>query len=260
MPDALEKGQRQIVEELSRDPQTGEFDANRASKYTPLLKASHRDEDFSETNLVLEAVVESITVKRSLFGQLERQIKPDAILASNTSTIPITRLAQELTHPERFCGIHFFNPVRVAKLVEIIRGAKTSDETVATAVEFAKQIGRTPVVVNDGPGFLVNRLLFPYLNEAIELMIDGASLHEIDQAAIDFGMPLGPFAVFDLIGIDTAFYAGRNFWLAFPERVSLSPVLPTLVKAGRSDRSPAADFIATKIRGGRLRTILRFCL
>ena len=182
-------------------------------------------------NLVLEAVVESITVKRSLFGQLERQIKPDAILASNTSTIPITRLAQELMHPERFCGIHFFNPVRVAKLVEIIRGAKTNDETVATAVEFAKRIGRTPVVVNDGPGFLVNRLLFPYLNEAIELMIDGASLHEIDQAAIDFGMPLGPFAVFDLIGIDTAFYAGRNFWLAFPERVSLSPVLPTLVKA-----------------------------
>jgi 3-hydroxyacyl-CoA dehydrogenase/enoyl-CoA hydratase/carnithine racemase len=239
--DALARAKRQIIEEVARDPAREGLDANRVAKFAPLLIACG-DVDNLKADLILEAIVESATVKRKLFAEIEAKISSHTILASNTSTIPITSLAKELAHPNRFCGIHFFNPVRRARLVEVIRGAKTTDETVAMAVEFVNRIGRIPLVVNDGPGFLVNRLLYPYLNEAIELMLDGASLEEIDQAAMAFGMPIGPVAVYDLIGIDTAFYAGRNFWMSFPERVNFSPLLPALVKAGRLGQKSGRGF------------------
>ena len=118
------------------------------------------------SDVIVEAIIEKADAKQQLFARLEPQMRDDAILASNTSTIPITELAEELEHPERFCGLHFFNPVRQMPLVEVIRGKKTSDDTIATAVAYAKSIGKSPIVVNDGPGFLVNRLLLPYMNEA----------------------------------------------------------------------------------------------
>ncbi len=165
---------------------------------------------------MIEAVVENPEVKKQIFARLEPQLREDAILASNTSTIPITHLAEGLKRPEQFCGIHFFNPVRKMPLVEVIRGRQTSDETVATAVAYAKSIGKSPIVVNDGPGFLVNRLLLPYMNEAIELLLDGVEISAIDSAARNFGMPMGPIALFDVVGLDTAFYAGRVMYDAFP--------------------------------------------
>ena len=115
-----------------------------------------------------------------------RSCVPDAILGSNTSTIPITRLAEGLARPERFCGLHFFNPVRKMPLVEVIRGKQTSDETVATVVAYSKGLGKSPIVVNDGPGFLVNRLLLPYMNEALELILDGAEIKQIERVAEEF--------------------------------------------------------------------------
>jgi 3-hydroxyacyl-CoA dehydrogenase len=133
----------------------------------------------------------------------------------------------------------------------VIRGAKTSDETVATAVAFAKNIGKSPIVVNDGPGFLVNRLLLPYMNESLELISDGAAIKAIERAAKDFGMPMGPITLYDVIGLDTAFYAGRVMYDAFPERTGASPILAALVKAGRLGQKTGSGFFAYKDKSGR---------
>jgi 3-hydroxyacyl-CoA dehydrogenase len=166
------------------------------------------------------------------------------VLASNTSTIPISKLAEGLAHPERLCGIHFFNPVRKMPLVEVIRGRQTSDETIATAVAYAKSIGKSPVVVSDGPGFLVNRLLLPYMTEAVELLLDGVEPAAVERAAREFGMPMGPLLLYDVIGLDTAFYAGSVMYEAFPDRIPISPVVGTLIKAKRLGQKSGAGFFS----------------
>jgi 3-hydroxyacyl-CoA dehydrogenase/enoyl-CoA hydratase/3-hydroxybutyryl-CoA epimerase/3-hydroxyacyl-CoA dehydrogenase/enoyl-CoA hydratase/3-hydroxybutyryl-CoA epimerase/enoyl-CoA isomerase len=181
-------------------------------------------------------------VKRAIYARLEPQLPTGTILASNTSTIPIAQLAQQLQRPDRFCGIHFFNPVRRMRLVEVIRGPKSSDETIATAVAYAKRIGKTPIVVNDGPGFLVNRLLLPYMAESLEMLCEGASIQSLERAAKSFGMPMGPIELYDMVGIDTALFAGRTMWEAFPERIPASPLLAAMVKAGRLGQKSGRGF------------------
>ena len=249
--EALARGAKQVLEEAAYNRKTKGPDLAKTLKLAPLLAMTHREEEIAACDLVIEAVVENPDVKRQLYARLEPQLRPDAILASNTSTIPITRLAEGLKRPERFCGIHFFNPVRRMKLVEVIRGGKTSDETVATAVAFAKRIGKMPVVVGDGPGFLVNRLLFPYMNEAIELLCDGASIKEIDRAATAFGMPMGPIALYDMVGLDTAMYAGKTMWEAFPERIVASPMVPAMVKQGRLGQKAGRGFFSYQNKKGK---------
>ena len=244
VPKALAVGVQKILEEVSYNKLTKGADPQRAVKYAALLNATTADVELAACDLVIEAVVENPDVKRQIFARLEPQLRDDTILASNTSTIPITRLAEGLKRPERFCGIHFFNPVRKMPLVEVIRGKHTSDETVATAVAYAKSIGKSPIVVNDGPGFLVNRLLLPYMNESIELLLDGAEIAAIDRAAKNFGMPMGPITLFDVVGLDTAFYAGRVMYDAFPDRIVVSPVVPTLIKAGRLGQKSGSGFFA----------------
>jgi len=248
---ALSKGIQQILEEVSYDKETKRPDAQKAVRYASLVNSATVDAELAPCDLVIEAIVENPEVKKQLYARLEPQLSSQAILASNTSTIPITKLAEGLARPDRFCGIHFFNPVRKMPLVEIIRGAKTSDETVATAVAYAKNIGKSPIVVNDGPGFLVNRLLFPYLNESLELIADGAEIKAIERAAKEFGMPMGPITLYDVIGLDTAFYAGRVMYDAFPDRTGASPILPALVKAGRLGQKTGSGFFAYKDKSGR---------
>jgi 3-hydroxyacyl-CoA dehydrogenase/enoyl-CoA hydratase/carnithine racemase len=240
--DALTKATQAILEEVAYDKQKKGPDVQRAVRYAPLVNGTTNDREVAACDLVIEAIVENMQIKRQLYARLEPQMRPDAILASNTSTIPITKLAEGLTRPERFCGIHFFNPVRKMPLVEVIRGAKTSDETVVTAVAFAKRIGKSPIVVNDGPGFLVNRLLLPYMNEALELILDGVPIDAIEKAARKFGMPMGPITLFDVVGLDTAVYAGRVLYEAFPDRIVVSPLVPTLVKAGRLGQKTGSGF------------------
>jgi 3-hydroxyacyl-CoA dehydrogenase/enoyl-CoA hydratase/3-hydroxybutyryl-CoA epimerase/3-hydroxyacyl-CoA dehydrogenase/enoyl-CoA hydratase/3-hydroxybutyryl-CoA epimerase/enoyl-CoA isomerase len=126
----------------------------------------------------------------------------------------------------------------------VIRGERTSDETIATAVAYAKRLGKMPIVVNDGPGFLINRLLFPYMQEALELVLEGVDFKSIERAAKAFGMPMGPIELYDMVGIDTAFYAGRTMWEAFPDRISASPILPAMVKAGRLGQKSGLGFFS----------------
>ncbi len=181
-PAALAGGVQKALEEASYNKATKGSDPEKLLKLVPLMNATTVDAEFASCDLVIEAVVERPDVKKSLYARLEPLLEDDAILASNTSAISIATLAEGLKHPERFVGIHFFNPVRQMPLVEVIRGPKTSDETVVSAVAFAKALGKSPIVVNDGPGFLVNRLLLPYMNEALELLLEGVEMKAIESA------------------------------------------------------------------------------
>lgn len=242
--DALGKGVSEVIKEASFNKKTRSADVDRAVDFASFLNGTTSQAEVATSDLVIEAIVENAEVKKSVYAKLEPLMGPAAILASNTSTIPITQLASDLKNPERFCGIHFFNPVRKMKLVEIIRGEKTSDETIATAVQYAKSIGKSPIVVNDGPGFLVNRLLLPYMNESLELLAEGAAIVDIEKASKKFGMPMGPITLYDVVGLDTAFYAGRTLWEAYPDRINPSPILPALVKAGRLGQKSGKGFFS----------------
>lgn len=250
-PAALERGVRTTLDEVAFDRVTKSASPTKLLEFAPLLRAAADLSELSKCDLVIEAVVEKADVKQRLFAELESHLRPDAILASNTSTIPISQLAQGLKHPERFCGIHFFNPVRRMMLVEIIRGPQTSDQTIATALAHVKKLGKYPVVVQDGPGFLVNRLLFPYMNEALVLLSEGVSIEAIDRAAKKFGMPMGPLELHDMVGLDTALFAGGVMNQALPGRMPQSPILPALVAAGRLGNKSGAGFYSYNNKKGK---------
>jgi 3-hydroxyacyl-CoA dehydrogenase len=207
-----------------------------------LLKIADQLVDLADCDVVIESVVESKELKIRVLRQLDSALKPERILATNTSTLSIAELAGELRHADRFCGIHFFNPIRERPLVEIVSPAIAPTFAAGVAKAFANRIGKLPIEARDGPGFLVNRLLVPYMNEALELVLEGYDIRSIDQAALDFGMPIGPLALFDLIGLETAMLGGRTIWEAFPDRVTLTPILPALLKRGRQGRRNLRGF------------------
>jgi 3-hydroxyacyl-CoA dehydrogenase len=190
--------------------------------------------DFSDCDLVLETIPEVAAVKLELYRRLEPALCNQTLLATNTSTIPLRRLLGGLQRPERFCGIHFCHPVQERPLIEIIHSTQTSEETLRRAVAHARRLQMLPIVVSDGPGFLINRLLFPYLAEALELACDGVELEEIEAAAEAFGMAKGPFRLMDEIGLDTLLHGAWVLSSAFGERIPHSPLLVAMVKAGRT--------------------------
>ncbi|WP_201502581.1 fatty acid oxidation complex subunit alpha FadB [Psychrobacter cibarius] len=175
--------------------------------------------DFAETDIVIEAVVENPNVKRAVLKEVEGLVKDDCILASNTSTISITYLAEALERPENFVGMHFFNPVHRMPLVEVIRGEKSSEEAIATTVALASKMGKVPVVVNDCPGFLVNRVLFPYFGAFDLLLKQGADFAHVDKVMEKFGWPMGPAYLIDVVGLDTGVHGAEVMAEGFPDRM-----------------------------------------
>lgn len=206
------------------------------------LGVSTSHNQFSECDVVIEAITENEGLKKQAYQQLAGVLRDDAILCSNTSTISITRMAQATKHPERFVGMHFFYPVDRMQLVEVIRGEKTSDETVLTIVELARKVRKIPIVCNDCAGFLVNRILLPYMNESILLLLEGASMDQIDRVATKFGMPVGPIALHDMVGLDTAYYAGEVMLAAYSDRAVKTTLLGDMVKTGRLGRKSGSGF------------------
>ncbi len=174
---------------------------------------------FEDVDIVVEAVIENEKVKGVVLAEAEKQINKDAVLASNTSTISITRLATNLERPENFCGMHFFNPVHAMPLVEVIRGEMTSDTAVARTVAYANKMGKKAVVVNDCPGFLVNRVLFPYFGGFNALLRDGADFQAVDKVMERWGWPMGPAYLMDVVGIDTGVHAAQVMAEGFPDRM-----------------------------------------
>jgi 3-hydroxybutyryl-CoA dehydrogenase len=196
-------------------------------------------------DLVIESVIEDLAVKKAMFAELEQIVKPSGLLATNTSTLPVIELAMATQRPDRVCGIHFFNPAPVMKLVEIVRPITASDATIELATTFAEQCGKDAVVVQDRAGFIVNALLFPYLNNAIRMWENGtASMESIDTAMMGgCGFPMGPFALLDLVGLDTSLAILDAMYAEFRDpNYAAMPSLRRKVAAGQLGRKTGHGF------------------
>jgi 3-hydroxybutyryl-CoA dehydrogenase len=231
----LEKGKSTIEKNLDREVARGKRTAEDKAAALGRLSTTTRLDALADCDAVIEAIVENEGVKKELFGRLDRIAKAGAILASNTSSISITRLAAATRRPEAFIGMHFMNPVPVMQLVEVIRGIATSDATAAAVDALARRMGKTPILCNDYPGFVSNRVLMPMLNEAIETLREGVATREAIDGIMKLGMnhPMGPLQLADFIGLDTCLSILRVLHDGFGDpKYRPSPLLVRMVDAG----------------------------
>ncbi|MCP1366860.1 fatty acid oxidation complex subunit alpha FadB, partial [Halomonas sp. BBD48] len=218
--DAVQLGLKEARKLLAKQVERGKLTTEKMAEALSNIRPTLSYGDFGEVDLVVEAVVENPKVKDAVLTEVEGLVGENTILTSNTSTISINRLAQNLKRPENFCGMHFFNPVHRMPLVEVIRGEKSSDAAVAATVAYARKMGKTPIVVNDCPGFLVNRVLFPYFGGFSFLVEQGADFERVDKVMEKFGWPMGPAYLLDVVGMDTAVHAQAVMAEGFPERMA----------------------------------------
>lgn len=215
----LDQGMAEVSKLLDKQVARGKMDEAKKEAILKNIQPVLEYQDMQSVDILVEAVVENPGIKKAVLSDAEDRIREDAILASNTSTISITELAKDLQRPENFCGMHFFNPVHAMPLVEVIRGEQTSDAAVARTVAYANKLGKKAIVIKDCPGFLVNRVLFPYLQSFNTLMRDGASLVDVDAAMETWGWPMGPAYLMDVIGLDTCAHCIDVMADGFPDRM-----------------------------------------
>jgi 3-hydroxyacyl-CoA dehydrogenase/enoyl-CoA hydratase/3-hydroxybutyryl-CoA epimerase/enoyl-CoA isomerase len=217
--EALDLGMNEAGKLLSKQVEKGRIKSEAMSATLARIRPTLNYGDFKDVDIIIEAVVENPKVKKAVFAEVEGLVREDTIIASNTSTISISYLAEGLKRPQNFVGMHFFNPVHMMPLVEVIRGQQSSDEAVAATVKLAQKMGKTQVVVNDCPGFFVNRVLFPYFAGFHLLLRDGADFTAVDKAMERFGWPMGPAYRMDVVGMDTAVHAAGVMAEGFPDRM-----------------------------------------
>jgi 3-hydroxybutyryl-CoA dehydrogenase len=230
---------------LTRQVEKGRIDDAERTATLSRVSATSSLDDLAECDLVIESVVEDLAVKKQLFNELDRVCKAEAILATNTSTLPVVEMAIETGRPDQVCGIHFFNPAPAMALVELVRPLTASDETMAAARAFAEECGKQPVDVSDRAGFIVNALLFPYLNNAVRMLERGtASMDDIDTAMKGgCNFPMGPFALLDLVGLDTSLSILDALYEEFRDpNYAAVPVLRRMVSAGHLGRKSGRGF------------------
>lgn len=240
--DALARGMHRVHDLLNEGLKRRAISRRDLHDTLDRLKPEHKPVPLGHYPIVIEAATEDMALKKKIFADLASRSGPDTILATNTSALSITELAETLPHPERVIGLHFFNPVHRMPLVEVITTAHTSDDVIATAVVFVQKLGKVPVVVKDSPGFVVNRILMPYLMEAVRLYESGIPAETIDEAMLEFGMPMGPMRLLDEIGLDVAVHVGATLCAAFPERLASSPLLERLVAEGKLGKKTGQGF------------------
>ena len=216
----LDLGMREATTIMQKRVDRGRMESQKMAEVLTGITPTLSYENLADADLIVEAVVEKESVKKIVLAETEDIIRENAILTSNTSTISISKLAKDLKRPKQFCGMHFFNPVHRMPLVEVIRGEKSSESTIATTVAYAAAMGKSPIVVNDCPGFLINRVLFPYFAGFSGLINDGVGFEHIDKVMEKFGWPMGPAFLLDVVGIDTAFHTGGVMAEGFPDRMS----------------------------------------
>ena len=216
----IDLGMNEANKLLSKQVNRGRMTADKMGKILASIEPTLSYDNFDELDIVVEAVVENPKVKHAVLADVEKHVSEDAVIASNTSTISITHLATAMQRPENFCGMHFFNPVHAMPLVEVIRGEKTSDTAVARTVAYANAMGKKAVVVNDCPGFLVNRVLFPYFAGFAGLVRDGADFQKVDKVMERWGWPMGPAYLLDVVGMDTGSHAEAVMAEGFPDRMA----------------------------------------
>lgn len=241
----IDRGFGGIQKSLGRFVEKGTLTAEQRDACVGRLKGTTKLEDLADCDIIIEAIVENIDIKKEAYGILDKVCRKDAIFASNTSSLTITELSMATTRPKQFVGLHFFNPVPLMKLVEVVRTILTSDEAFTRAFEFARSLGKEPVAARDNSGFIVNRLLVPYLLDAIRAFEEGVgSIEDIDKAMkLGCGYPMGPFTLLDFVGLDTTYYITQIMFEEYREkRFAAPPLLKKMVLAGRYGKKSGAGF------------------
>ncbi len=234
----VEGGIKKIDSFLSKSVEKGKIDTKEKDAIMGRIKGTLDMADLKDVDFVVEAVIEDLELKKNVFKELDELCRPDVVLATNTSSMSITEIGVSTKRPDKVCGMHFFNPAPLMRLVEVIRGYSTSDETIKTATELAQKMGKTTVEVKkDSPGFIVNRILIPHFLEAIRIVEEGiASIEDVDKAVKNgLNYPMGPFELMDLTGIDIAYFVSEYFYKELnKENKWVSPnLLKTMVRAGK---------------------------
>ena len=234
-----------LEKSLAKQVERGKLEAADRDATLSRVTATSKLHDLADCDLVLESVVEDLAVKRELFHELDDVCGPGTILATNTSTLPVIEMAMQTTRPDKVCGVHFFNPAPMMSLVEIVRPLTASDETVAEVRSFAEACGKSPVEVRDRAGFIVNALLFPYLNNAVRMLENGTASRDDIDTAMKGGcnFPMGPLALLDLVGLDTSLAILDALYEEFRDpNYAPMPVLRRMVSAGQLGRKSGAGF------------------
>jgi 3-hydroxybutyryl-CoA dehydrogenase len=245
----LDKGfsgiEKSLTKFAERPPEKGGITAQQKQEILGRLKGTTKKQELSNCDIIIEAIIENVLEKKKMYGSIDDIVKKDAIFATNTSSISVTELLSATKRPERFIGLHFFNPVPLMKLVEVVKTIATADEVYETAYDFSKKLGKVPVRTSDKTGFVVNRLLVPYLLDAIRAYEEGVgSIPDIDNAMkLGCGYPMGPFTLLDFVGLDTTYYITHVMYDEFKERRFASPpLLKRLVMAGWYGRKSGKGF------------------
>ena len=246
MDDALvKKGIARIEGSLSKAVERGKLSPAEQSATRSRISSTTRLEDLADCDLVLEAIVENLDVKKETYRALDRICAPEAIFCSNTSSLTIIEMSAATERPDRFAGLHFFNPVPVMKLVEVVRTIATSDETASAVFDFAKSLGKEPIRTHDNSGFIVNRLLVPYLLDAVRALEEGVGTREdIDKGMeLGCGHPMGPLKLLDFVGLDTTYAIAEIMFAEYREkRFAPPPLLKRMVMAGRYGKKSGRGF------------------
>jgi len=239
----VDKGLNTVRSIYQRRVDQGKMSVGELKDKMDLITGTATWDGFEDVDLVIEAVPEKMAIKRQVFAELDRVCPEHTIFASNTSALSISEMAAATKRPQKVIGLHFFNPAHVMKLVEVIPGLDTNQETIDDVVMFAESLRKIPVVVQECPGFLVNRLLMPYLNEAVWALAEGAATAaEIDQAMTEYGWPMGPFTLMDMLGIDVCYDVGAYLYSEYGERMAPAPLFESIFKAGRFGEKTSAGF------------------
>jgi 3-hydroxybutyryl-CoA dehydrogenase len=241
----VEKGVQKIGGSLGKAVERGKLEASARDEAVARLSGTVKLEDLADCDIVVEAIVENLEEKKRIFSALDEVVKKDALFASNTSSLTMTQIAMFTHRPDQVVGLHFFNPVPVMKLVEVVRTLLTSEESYERAFEFARSLGKEPIAAGDNSGFIVNRLLVPYLLDAIRALEEGVgSVEDIDKGMqLGCGYPMGPFTLLDFVGLDTTYYIANIMFEEYREkRFAPPPLLKQMVTAGRLGKKSGWGF------------------